>query len=160
MASAVAATVSGVYSRSSAFKARSYAAATVGGVGSATGIVAWAGSSTKRTRIDWIPTASTPITLDGKTMNPVWYRAFYEVFNNRLGGLNAQTIPQIITAQTQTQDQVLSVQSGVISVGGQVSAITGAVNAGTQVAQSSGLSGASQIPILPSFSYGKNIERQ
>jgi hypothetical protein len=81
-------------------------------------------------------------------MSQPWYRFFQEIAENRLGGIEAATLPQVVTTQVQTQAQVVSVQSGVSSVGQQVSAVTDAVNTATQVAISNGLAGADQIPVV------------
>lgn len=117
----------------------------------AAGRVAWAGTSALRSRVNWLPAANVPLSLDGKLINPVWYRALQEVFENRLGGINAKTVPEVVSTTEQTQSQVLSVQTGVQSIGTQVVAITDAVNTTTQVAQNNNLSGSTQIPRLPSY---------
>jgi hypothetical protein len=68
-------------------------------------------------------------------MSQVWYKFFREVADRRLGGIDAATLPDIATTQTEVQDQVLSVASNIQSVASQVSAVTDVVNTQTQVSQ-------------------------
>lgn len=70
---------------------------------------------------------------------------------NRLGGIDAITIPEVVSSQSSVQDQVLSVQQSVQQVGAQVSAVTDVVNTQTQVSQNSNLPGSGQISKLPSY---------
>jgi hypothetical protein len=96
MATATCQTVSGVYSSAQPVKLRTSFCKTVAGTELATGRVAWAGTNAPRKAVNWLPSAQTPITLDGKTLNPVWFRAFHEVFEHRLGGIEAPTVAQVV----------------------------------------------------------------
>ena len=151
MATATCKTVLGFLSVSEPFKLRSSTCVTVIGVISVAGRVPWAGSNAKPREVNWLPKANTPISLDGKTMNPVWYRAFHEIFENRLGGINAETVPQVAVKQDQVNSYLVDVQAGVVGMGVQVSAITDTVNTQTEIAQTNDLSGADQISKLPSY---------
>jgi len=151
MATATCKTVLGFLSVSEPFKLRSSTCVTVIGVISVAGRVPWAGSNAKPREVNWLPKANTPISLDGKTMNPVWYRAFHEIFENRLGGINAETVPQVAVKQDQVNAYLVDVQSGVTSMGVQVSTITDVVNIQTEVAQTNNLAGANQVPIVPRY---------
>lgn len=152
MATTTCKTVAGIASAAQPYKVRAFSAATVAGVYSLAGNVAWGGSQIRRKAISWLPPATTPLSLDGgKTMNPVWFRALHELFENRLGGIDAPTVPEVVTTAKQTQTQVLTVQKGVQSVGSQVTAITNAVNTQTQVAKESSLAGSDQLQTLPSY---------
>jgi len=84
-------------------------------------------------------------------MTTSWYRFFREVADHRLGGIDAATLPEIVTTQASVQDQVLTVQQGVQSVGSQVSAVTDTVNTQTQVSKESNLPGSDQLSRLPSY---------
>lgn len=155
MATAACATVSGVRLSCYPIKVAVADCATVAGVNSATSRVAWGGSAAKRSRVNWIPGAHVPVLDAAGRMSQPWYRFFQEIAENRLGGIEAATLPQVVTVQAQTQTQVIDVQAGVTSVGQQVSAVTDVVNTATQVAVDSGLSGATQIPVLPSYKLGQ-----
>jgi hypothetical protein len=151
MATATCKTVAGSYSAAQPYKLRSYTCTTIAGAEMAAANVAWGGSTAKRARVNWLPGAHVPV-LDGSgRMSPPWYRFFQEIAENRLGGIDAPTVPEVVTTTVQTQSQVIGVQTGIQSMGQQVSAITDTVNTQTQVAQNSNLSGSSQIPRLPSY---------
>ncbi len=90
------------------------------------------------------------VDSNGKMTTP-WYRFFKEVAEWRLGGIEASSLPDILTTQTNVQDQVLAVQQGVQSVGSQVSAVTQVVNTQTQVSKQNNLPGSAQLSTLPSF---------
>jgi hypothetical protein len=152
MASVDLATYAGATSSaSSVSKAASASAWTVSGAELAAARVTWGGTAAKRAHVPWLPAAHTPITLDGKTLNPVWFRAFHEIFENRLGGVNAKTVPQVVTEQAQTQTQVLQVQTQSAQVAVAIGDIASTVNTATQVAQNNDLSGSDQIPRLPNY---------
>ena len=151
MATAACKTVLGLLSVSEPFKLRSSSCVTVVGIISVAGRVPWVGSPAKPREVNWLPKANTPISLDGKTMNPAWYRAFHEIFENRLGGINAETVPQVAVKQDQVNAYLVDVQSGVTSMGVQVSTITDVVNIQTEVAQTNNLAGSNQVPIVPRY---------
>lgn len=126
-------------------------AVTMIGIVSASDTVAWAGSANARNKVFWLPPANTPITLDGRTMNPVWYRAMQEVFDNRLGGLAAKTLPQVAAKQDQANDYLASAQTNIVGLVEQVNAVTSTVNTQTDVSKANNLAGSSQLSRLPSY---------
>ena len=76
----------------------------------ATSRVAWGGSQSSRKKVDWLPSSNVPVLDASGKMSPVWYRFFREVADNRLGGIDAKSLPDVVSTQTAVQDQVLSVQ--------------------------------------------------
>lgn len=115
MASATCKTVAGAYSAAQPVKLRTSSCMTIAGAEMAAGSVTWGGSQAKRKFVNWLPAPTTPLSTDGgKTMSPVWYRALHELFEHRMGGIDAPTLPQVVTASSETQTQVLSVQSVVL----------------------------------------------
>jgi hypothetical protein len=62
----------------------------------------------------------------------------------------------VAVKQGQVNAYLVDVQSGVTSMGVQVSAITDTVNTQTEVAQTNDLSGAAQISRLPSYRQGQS----
>ena len=100
--------------------------------------------------VAWLPSAQTPIGRakpDGSVvMDPAWYRAFQHMFEVKLGGRSAPSLPDVVTTVENTQ--AAAVQSGQ-----QVSALTqqGQANAESlnvvrQVVQNNALAGSAQIP--------------
>lgn len=109
MATATCKTVAGSYSAAQPFKLRSYTCMTIAGSEMAAANVAWGGSTAKRSRVNWIPGAHVPV-LDAKgRMSQPWYRFFHEIAENRLGGIDAPTVPEVVSTSEQTQAQVLTV---------------------------------------------------
>lgn len=109
---------------------------------------AWAGSSTRRGKIDWIPGAHVPVLDNSGRMSPAWYRFFREVADNRLGGIDAPTVPDVVTTAKQTQAQVLTVKQDADAAIQTVNSCVDAVNTTKQVAVNNNLSGSTQIPTL------------
>lgn len=108
------------------------------------------GATTRQNDVQWLPGAQTPIGRvrpDGLvTIDPVWYRALQHIFEVRLGGRAAPTLPDVITTVETTQ--AAAVQSGQ-----QVSALTQQSQANAeslsvvrQVVQNNSLTGSDQIP--------------
>lgn len=151
MATATCRTVNGVLSVSEPFKLRSSTCATVMGVISVAGRVPWLGSAAKPKDVNWIPSPTVKVLNDNGTMSRPWYLFFKEIADNRLGGISAESVPQVIVKQDQVNAYLVDVQAGVVNVGAQVSAITDTVNTQTEVAKNNALSGASQISLLPSY---------
>lgn len=103
--------------------------------------------------VAWLPSAQTPfgfVTINGQrypmTPDPAWYRAFQHVFEVKLGGRSAPSLPDVVTT-------VESTQAAAVQSGQQVSALTqqGQANAESlnvvrQVVQNNSLVGAAQIP--------------
>jgi hypothetical protein len=123
------------------------------GTGFAVASVPW-NTSTPKPKGDWLPAANVDIGTcpkcnTGIKCAPVWYRAFHELFERRIGGQYGQTIPQVATTVTQTQAQVVATANYTDAVAGYARGIAGSVDALTDVAQSNSLSGAATVPDTP-----------
>lgn len=151
MATAACQTVVGVLSVSEPFKLRSSTCSTVFGVVSVAGRSPWVGSNAKPKDVSWLPSPTVKVLNDDGTMSRPWYLFFKEVADKRLGGIVAESVPDVAVKQSQVNAYLVDVQAGVVSMGAQVSAITETVNTQTEVAQTNALAGASQIGKLPSF---------
>ena len=148
MATATCKTVAGPYSAAQPYKLRSYTCRTIAGAEMAAGNVAWGGSTAKRSRVNWIPGAHVPV-LDAKgRMSQPWYRFFHEIAENRLGGIDAPTVPEVVNTSEQTQTQVLAVQQNTDAAIQTVNSCVDAVNTTKQVVVNNNLSGATQIPTV------------
>jgi hypothetical protein len=109
------------------------------------------GNGTSRPNdVAWLPSAQTPIGRakpDGSVvMDPAWYRAFQHLFEVKLGGRAAPSLPDVVTT-------VESTQAAAVQNGQQVGALTQqsqanaeSLNVVRQVVQNNALTGASQIP--------------
>jgi hypothetical protein len=151
MATATCRTVAGVFSGSNPTRVGTGFCATKAGVASATARVQWGGSDASRDQVSWLPPANVPIVDANGRVSQAWYKFFVEIATRRLGGIDGQTIPQVVGTQGSVQDQVLSVQQSVQSVGSQVAAVTDVVNTQTEVSKASNLSGSGQLSKLPGY---------
>lgn len=151
MATATCQTVLGLLSVSEPFKLRSSTGATVVGIISVAGRTPWGGSVAKKKDVNWIPSPTVKVLNDNGTMSRPWYLFFKEIADNRLGGITAESVPQVIVKQDQVNAYLVDVQAGVVNMGAQVSAITDTVNTQTEVVKNNALSGSSQISKLPSY---------
>lgn len=108
------------------------------------------GMTTRANEVAWLPSAQTPIghtRPDGRVvMDPAWYRALQHLFEIRLGGRGAPSLPDVITTVETTQ--AAAVQSGqqVTALTQQSQANAESLSVVRQVAQNNGLAGADQIP--------------
>ena len=109
------------------------------------------GNGTSRPNdVAWLPSAQTPIGLakpDGSVvMDPAWYRAFQHLFEVKLGGRSAPSLPDVVTTVETTQ--AAAVQSGqqVGALTQQSQANAESLNVARQVLQNNALPGAAQIP--------------
>lgn len=143
MATSTCKTVVGLLSISEPFKLRSSTCATVIGVISVAGRVPWIGSNAKPKDVNWIPSATVKVLNDNGTMAKPWYLFFKEIADRRLGGISAESLPQVSVKQDQVNAYVVDVQAGVTDMGVQVAAITGVVNTQTEVAKTNSLAGSS-----------------
>lgn len=110
----------------------------------------WAGRATaNRQRVPWLPSAGVPVALADGRMNPVWYRALQEVFENRLGGINGATVSEVVTSVTQTQAEVIATSTYAAQVSAYAQGVGATAAATAQVAQNNSLSGATAIPKTP-----------
>lgn len=151
MAATTCKTVAGIVSSAQPFKLRSTTGATVLGVESYAGSVTWNGSSSARTRVDWIPGAHVPVLDASGRMSPPWYRFMQEMANNRLGGLGGKTVPEIEATTTKVQKQVISAQTIAIQANNNVAKVADTVNTVRDVAVQNNLPGSTQIQRLPSY---------
>ena len=109
------------------------------------------GNGTSRPNdVAWLPSAQTPIGRakpDGSVvMDPAWYRAFQHLFEVKLGGRAAPSLPDVVTTVESTQ--AAAVQSGqqVGALTQQSQANAESLNVARQVLQNNALPGAAQIP--------------
>jgi hypothetical protein len=109
------------------------------------------GNGTSRPNdVAWLPSAQTPIGRakpDGTVvMDPAWYRAFQHLFEVKLGGRSAPSLPDVVTTVETTQ--AAAVQSGqqVGALTQQSQANAESLNVVRQVVQNNALTGAAQIP--------------
>jgi hypothetical protein len=107
-------------------------------------------TQTRPNDVAWLPSAQTPIGRaqpDGTVvMDPAWYRAFQHLFEVKLGGRAAPSLPDVVTT-------VESTQAAAVQNGQQVGALTQqsqanaeSLNVVRQVVQNNALVGAAQIP--------------
>lgn len=120
------------------------------GVGAAFGNVPWNTSSARREKNNWLPRADHAIGTCPKCKtrippDPTWYRYFSEL-SERMGGIQGQTIPQVVTTVTQTQSQVVATTAAVTDLGAYTRSIGATATALRQVAVDNALSGASTVP--------------
>lgn len=113
----------------------------------------WAGSGAKRKAVSWLPTSNTRVLNDDGTLTKPWYQFFREIADTRLGGIDAQTVPQVAAVQASTQAQVLDTTNLAIQTVTNINQVASAVNTTSQVTKSAALPGASQIPTLPTYTY-------
>jgi hypothetical protein len=117
------------------------------GVGLATGSVPWNTSTARRAKVHWLPAATVPfLNADGRTVSPVWYRAFVELFETRMGGVQGQSVAQVATTVTQTQQQVVAATNKVVETIAYTRSVDARASALKQVASDNGLSGADSVP--------------
>lgn len=120
------------------------------GAGVAAGATNWSVSGETRAKNNWLPRADhaigtcpkcrTPIPAD-----PVYYRWFSEV-SARLGGINGQTIPQVVTTVQQTQAVVVDTTATLTETIAYARSIDATASALAQVATDNGLSGSGTVP--------------
>jgi len=100
--------------------------------------------------VAWLPSAQTPIGRvkpDGQVvMDPAWYRALQHLFEIKVGGRFAPSLPDVVAT-------VESTQAAAVQNGQQVGALTQqsqanaeSLNVVRQVVQNNALVGAAQIP--------------
>ncbi len=100
--------------------------------------------------VAWLPSAQTPIGRvkpdGGVVMEPAWYLALQHLFEVRMGGRAAPSLPDVITT-------VETTQAAAVQNGQQVTALTQQSQANAeslavvrQVAVNNALTGADQIP--------------
>lgn len=99
------------------------------------------------------------VEKDGRVrMSQDWFRFFHDLFEQRLGGTQGDSIPDISTTVVSTREQAIAAQNGVSVVSQQVDANAQTLAATVQVAQTNSLAGSSQIPPVV-YSVQKGVQR-
>lgn len=145
MAATTCVTRLGARSSAFPFSTATRSASTILAVAVAASAPAWAGSAAGRKQVFWLPAANVPFLDNAGRVSPAWYRAFVEAFENRLGGVSAPGIGEVITTTANVQAQIVGVQTlatGALTV---ANASADAVNTVAAVSQSAGLPGADEI---------------
>lgn len=108
-----------------------------------------------------LPTTMIIGYVDGKPvqMNPDWFRFLHDLFIERMGGPQGDSIPDISTTVVDTRAQAISATNGVAAVTQQVNANAQSLAATVQVAQNNSLAGSSQIPPVVYSSKPGQMER-
>lgn len=84
---------------------------------------------------------------DGSVLiDPNWWKFFHDQFEERLGGTQGASIPDLSTTVVDTRSQAITAQNGVAAVSQQVDANAQSLGAVVQVAQNNSLTGSKQIP--------------
>lgn len=87
------------------------------------------------------------VEKDGRVrINPDWFRFLHDQFEQRLGGTQGDSIPDLSSTVVDTRAQAIDAVTGVAAVTQQVNANAQALAATVQVAQNNSLAGSSQIP--------------
>lgn len=99
----------------------------------------------------WLPSIRQPIGYtdprDGKFYcDPIWYRAFEYLFETRLGGRGAPSVPDVVSTVTATQATAAAASATVTEIAQQTQANAEALFVVREVVQGGGLDGAEQIP--------------
>lgn len=89
--------------------------------------------------------------IDPKTGRPTprLFQLLHEICENRLGGVNGQTIPSVATSVVETQAEVVATTTYAQSVAAYAQGVAATATATAQVAQNNSLTGASSIPEAP-----------
>lgn len=125
------------------------------GAGLGIGAVPWGGSNARRSQVPWIPKAGTPwlaVDANGRMtnqVNPAWDRSLRWLFEQFAGGINGQTIPDLLRQILQTQAEVVNVANYTEQVANYAAGIAATTDATVQVTQDAGLSGSASIPPTP-----------
>lgn len=96
-----------------------------------------------------LPTTMTigKVRPDGTVqIDPNWWRFLHDLFEQRLGGTQGDSIPDLTTTVVDTRAQAITAQTSVSAVSQQVDANAQALAATVQVAQNNSLTGSGQIP--------------
>lgn len=109
------------------------------------------GNGTSRPNdVAWLPSAQTPIgraNPDGSVvMDPAWYRAFQHLFEIKIGGRFAPSLPDVVTTVESTQAAAVQSEQQVGALTQQSQANAESLNVVRQVVQNNALTGAAQIP--------------
>lgn len=143
-------TSAGVWSYATPTKHGTADCGTAVGFNSAASRVAWAGTSSPRKTLDWLPRADE-VWFDPKTGRPTrrFYQFMREVAEERLGGVQGKSVPQVATDVVNTQAEVAATVTYATQVGQYAQGIAATASATAAVAKDEGLSGAESIPDIP-----------
>jgi hypothetical protein len=103
--------------------------------------------------VAWLPSAQTPfgfVTINGQrypmTPDPAWYRAFQHVFEVKIGGRFAPSLPDVVTTVETAQAAAVQNSQQVGALTQQSQANAESLSVARQVLQNNALPGAAQIP--------------
>jgi len=100
------------------------------------------------------------VEKDGRVrINPDWYRFLHDLFEQRLGGVQGDSIPDLSNTVVDTRAQAITAVNGVSAVSQQVDANAQTLAATVQVAQNNSLTGSTQIPPVVYSSKPGQMER-
>jgi hypothetical protein len=116
------------------------------GVGLALGSVPWNTSNAKRQKVPWLPNANVKFLNPDGTVSRTWYLALHELFENRMGGVQGQSVAQVATTVTQTQTLVTAATGKVAETIAYARSIDDRASALVQVATDNALTGTSSVP--------------
>jgi len=147
MASADCVTSIGAWSYATPTKNGAADCKTYVGFNSAASRVAWAGSTARRERVEWMPRADEP-WFDPKTGRPTrrFYQFMHEIAEQRLGGVNGRTVPQVADDLTTTQGTVTATVNFATQAVQYSESVAATANATAEVLQANGEPGADTIP--------------
>lgn len=156
MAIGTCVSVLGFRSAATPYKAGSGACVTRFGIVSAASRVAWAGTTSARAKVPWLPPMHVdpmryvPPQRQGDkpriAWNPDVYRFLQYLGDQVLGGINGQTLVEAIRALQQTQAELVATTNYAEQINTYAQSVATSVAAVTQVTQSNGLSGADAVP--------------
>lgn len=123
------------------------------GAACATTRVRWAGSSAARSNVPWLPPIRTaPIESDGRggyRWNPDVYRALKWLFETAIGGVAAQTVPQVASGVTAAQEELVNAITYAQQVATYAEGVAARTDATVEVVTNNGLTGTTSIPPSP-----------
>jgi hypothetical protein len=79
-------------------------------------------------------------------IDPAWDLFFRYQWETRLGGISGQSLPDVVTTVTATQETAAQSAAEVSAIGQQTQANAESLSVVVQVAQNNALTGADQIP--------------
>jgi hypothetical protein len=142
---------SGVLATSGAGYARARGCESRIGTLSAASSPAWSGrASANRAKVDWL-LRPDEMWIDSKTgrPSPRFYQFIREIAEVRLGGIQGVSVPQVATAVTQTQAEVVATTSYAEAAVAYSQGVAATATATAQVTTAAALPGSESIPIIP-----------
>lgn len=150
MASADCLSSAGVWSYATPTKHGSADCSTYSGINSAASRVAWAGTSSPREKLDWLPRADEQ-WFDPKTGRPSrrFYQFIREIAEVRLGGVQGRTVPQVHSDVVQTQATTTATVSYATQLGQYAQGVAATAAATLQVLKDNAEPSAETVPAPP-----------